>query len=307
MKVFCGGSNPALANKICKYLKINIGEATCKRFSDGEIYVKLNENVRGRDVFIIQSTQPPADNLMELLFLIDAAKRASAQRVTAVIPYFGYSRQDKKDEPRVPISAKLVANLITAAGADRVLTLDLHAEQIQGFFDIPVDNIYGMPVIAESFKQISSKNTVVIAPDTGGTKRARGFARRFGDLPIAIIDKRRPSPNQAFVMNIVGEVRGKDCLIVDDMVDTAGTLVGGANAISNAGADKVYAWCTHPLLSGNAVEKIENSKIEKMFVSDTVPIKNSSKKIHILTVANLLGEAISRIHEEKSVSSLFIE
>ncbi len=306
IKVFSGSSNPSLGEKICKYLDIPPGKIILKKFSDGEIFVKIDENIRGRDVFIVQSTQPPGDNVIELLLMIDAAKRASARRITAVIPYFGYARQDKKDEPRVPISSKLIANLITTAGADRILTLDLHTDQIQGFFDIPVDHLYSAPVLVEHFKNIDTSNYVIVAPDVGGAKRARGLAKRLNGLPIAIVDKRRPAPNVAFVMHLVGDIKDKCALIVDDIVDTAGTLTGAANLLREKGAKSIEAWCTHPVLSGPAKERIENSPIEKLYVTDTIPLRWNSPKIEVLSVANLLGEAIRRIHEEHSVSSLFI-
>jgi ribose-phosphate pyrophosphokinase len=307
LKVFTCNSNPSLAKQVCDYLKIPLGDSICKRFSDGEIYLKINENIRGVDVFIVQSTHPPSDNLFELLLMIDAAKRASANRVTAVIPYFGYARQDKKDEPRVPISSKLVANLLATAGADRILTLDLHTDQIQGFFDIPVDHLYATPVVVEYLSNIDLKNFVIVSPDPGGTKRARGLARRLGGLPLAIIDKRRPRPNVSHVVNVVGDVHRKNTLLVDDMIDTAGTITEAAKALKKNGAQKIYAWCTHPVLSGNAKKKLGDSPIEKLFVADTIPLPCKINGLKVLSVAPLLGEAIKRIHNNESVSSLFIE
>ncbi len=306
LKVFTGNSNPELAKKICKYLNIPLSRSTVRKFSDGEIEVKLGENVRGVDVFIVQSTHPPADNLFELLLMIDAARRASAKRITAVIPYFGYSRQDKKDEPRVPISSKLVANLISTAGADRILAIDLHADQIQGFFDIPVDHLYSTPVLVEHFKRMKLRNLAIVSPDVGGAKRAEGTARRMGNLPLTVINKRRPTPDQAYITNVVGEVKNKNVLIVDDIISTGGTIVNAALALKQEGAKEVYCYCTHPLLAGGAPQKIEKSELKKLFVTNTIPLKKSNKKIEILSVANLLGEAISRIHGETSVSSLFV-
>ena len=306
LKIFTGNSNPELVKKICKYLKIPLSHSTVQKFSDGEIEVKLGENVRGADVFIVQSTHPPADNLFELLLMIDAARRASAERITAVIPYFGYSRQDKKDEPRVPISSKLIANLISTAGADRILATDLHASQIQGFFDIPVDHLYSTPILVEHFKKMKLHNLVIVSPDVGGAKRAEGIARRMGNLQLTVINKRRPAPDQAYVTNIVGEVENKNALVVDDIISTGGTIVNAALALKQGGAKDVYCYCTHPVLAGSAPQKIENSELKKLFVTDTIPIKRPCKKTEVLSVANLLGEAISRIHRETSVTSLFV-
>ncbi len=306
IKVFGGNSNPALVEKICDYLGVKAGNMVCKRFSDGEIFVKINENVRGEDVFLVQSTQPPADNLFELLLMIDAARRASAKRITAVIPYFGYARQDKKDEPRVPISAKLVANLLTTAGAERILTCDLHAEQIQGFFDIPFDHLYSLPVFLEYAKNKDLSNFAVVSPDAGGVRRAWGFAKRLGGLPIAIVDKRRSAPNKSYVMNIIGDVRGKNALIIDDIIDTGGTIVGAIGALKSSGANDVYCFCTHPLLSGKAKQTIPSSEITQFITTDTIPTEWDFKKLKILTVSKLLGEAISRIHNSESISSLFV-
>ncbi len=308
MKVFTGNANPGLAQEIAEYLGMPLGDIFVGRFSDGEIQVKIEENVRGVDVFILQPTFPPADNLLELLIAIDAAKRASAERITAVIPYFGYARQDKKDEPRVPISAKLVSNLISVSGADRILAMDLHVEQIQGFFDIPVDHLYAAPVMIDYFKQRGTRNLALIAPDQGGVGRARAIAKRLGGLPIAIIDKRRPAPNVAEVFNVVGEVEGKRCLIVDDIVDTGGSLVKAAQALKENGAKQVLAFCTHPVLSGNAIEKLRDSPIESLVVTNTIPLIREKKhpKLTVLSVAELLGEAMKRIHQSESVSSLFV-
>ncbi|MEA3431974.1 MAG: ribose-phosphate pyrophosphokinase [candidate division WOR-3 bacterium] len=306
LKVFGGRSNPSLTKKICEYLGIEGEGITCKRFSDGEIYVKINENVRGVDVFLVQSTHPPGDNLFELLLMIDAAKRASAERITAVIPYFGYARQDKKDEPRVPISAKLVADLLEVAGADRILTCDLHAEQIQGFFDVPVDHLYALPAFLEYAEGMELSNVTVVSPDAGRVKRAWGFAKRMGGLPIAIVDKRRPAPNQSYVTNIVGNVVGRNALIVDDIIDTGGTILGAVEALKSAGVLDVYCFCTHPILSGNAKKNIDSSEIIKFITTDTIPVQWDSPKLMVLSVSKLLGEAIKRIHNRESVSSLFV-
>ena len=308
VKIFCGNSVRDLTQEICDFLGVPLGDATVSGFSDGEIFVALNENVRGADVFLVNSTAPPVShNLMELLILIDAARRASARRITAVVPYYGYARQDKKDRPRVPVTAKLVANLITAAGANRVLALDLHAGQIQAFFDIPVDHLFAAPVLVEYFKKRGIENLAVVAPDAGGVTRARAFAKRL-DADLVIIDKRRPSANEAEIMNVVGDVGGRHALIVDDMVDTGGTLIGAAQALLDYGAAAVSASCTHPVLSGSAMEKIDGSPLEEMVVCNTVPLdpETMSKKIKVLSVAGLLGEAIRRIHNEDSVSSLFV-
>ncbi len=308
LKIFSGTSVRYLASEIASYLDIPVGDAMVKRFSDGEIRVKLNENVRGRDVFLIQSTFPPSDNLLELLLMIDAAKRASAGRITAVIPYYGYARQDKKDEPRVPISSKLIANLLSVAGANRILTIDLHAEQIQGFFDIPVDHLYASPVIIEYLKKknLDVNSVVIVSPDPGRVKRARALAKRLSNVPIAIIDKRRPEPNKSEVIHVVGDVKDKICIINDDIVDTGGTLIGAAEAILKNGAKEVYATITHPVLSGDASIRITNSLIKEMIVTNTIPL-NSKKtdKFTVLSVGTLLAEAIKRIHNNESVSSLF--
>ncbi len=307
LKVFSGTSNPELGKKICGYLDITEGKIDALRFSDGEIRIKIGENIRGKDVFIIQSTNPPAENLLELLIIIDAAKRASARRITAVIPYFGYARQDKKDEPRVPITAKLVADLLTTAGADRVLALDLHVEQIQGFFNIPFDHLYAAPVMIEHFRAFDLSNFIVVSPDPGSVVRSRAVAKRLGNLSLAIIDKRRPEPNKAEVINIVGEVEGKNVLLVDDIIDTAGTIVGATAALEKRGAKDIYVYCTHPVLSGKAMERLENSPIKKLVTTDTIPLgKKENEHITVLSVSELLGEAIRRIHEEQSVSTLFV-
>lgn len=293
---------------MCEYLGIPLGDALVSRFADGEIRIKIQENVRGEDIFVVQSTHPPAENTLELLLLIDALKRASADRITAVIPYYGYARQDKKDEPRVPISSKLLANLITSAGADRVLTMDLHATQIQGFFDIPVDQLYSTPVLVDYFKKNLSNDFIVVSPDVGGVPRTRAFAKRLGNLPLVIIDKRRPEPNKAQVCNVIGDVKGKRCLIFDDIIDTGGTLIDAARAILEKGAKEVMASATHPLFSSKASERIFNSPISKVVVTDTIslPEEKRNPKISILSIAGLLAEAAKRIHNSESVSSLFI-
>jgi ribose-phosphate pyrophosphokinase len=308
LKLFSGKANPALAKEICAYLGISIGEATVSSFSDGEARVRIDENVRGADVFVMQSTCPPVnDSIMELLIMIDALKRSSAYRITAVIPYFGYARQDRKDQPRVPISAKLIADLITTAGADRVLTMDLHAGQIQGFFNIPVDHLYATPVLLDYISKVGGKDLVVVSPDAGGVERARAFAKRL-QANLAIIDKRREGPNQTQIMNIIGDVEGRSALLLDDMIDTAGTIVQGAQACANKGARRVWAGCTHAVLSGPALERIQASCLEEIVVTNTIPLNGKEQrcpKLRVLSVAPLLGEAITRIHEEESVSSLF--
>ncbi len=306
LKLFAGLSNLPLAKKIAEYVKVPLAECEISRFSDGEIFVQINENIRGADVFILQSTNPPAENLMELLIMIDAAKRASASRITAVIPYYGYARQDRKDQPRVAISAKLVANLITKAGADRVLTMDLHASQIQGFFDIPSDHLYSNRTFNQYFANMINGPLVVVAPDVGSVKMVRTFAKDLG-ATLAIVDKRRTFPNQSEVINIVGEVEGRTAIIRDDMVDTGGTLTKAAAAIKERGAKEVLACCTHPVLSGKASESIEKSPMTKLVVADTISVEHKKlpKKIEVLSVADVFGEAILRIHEEKSVSILF--
>lgn len=308
LTIFTGNANPELAEKICDYLGVELGKAVVDRFSEGEIRVKIEQNVRGNDVFIIQPTcPPPNENLMELLIMIDAVRRASAARVTAVIPYFGYARQDRKDQPRVPISAKLVANLITTAGANRVLTMDLHAGQIQGFFDIPLDHLFAVKIFVDHLKNILDvSNLVVVSPDVGGIKMARAYAKRLG-VPLAIVDKRRISMETAEVMNILGDVDGKDVCIVDDIIATGGSLVEAVLALKEKGARDVYATITHPVLSGPAIERLRKSGIKRLYVTDTIPIPKEKKipKIEVLSVAELLGEAIKRIHKEESVSVLF--
>jgi ribose-phosphate pyrophosphokinase len=309
IRIFSGNANIALANKICDKLGIAMGKASVTTFSDGETRVEINENVRGMDVFIIQSTCPPVNvTLMELLIMIDAMKRASADRITAVVPYYGYARQDRKVAPRAPISAKLVADLITTAGAQRVLSMDLHAGQIHGFFNIPVDNLFATPVLIDYMKKYYQDNTVVVSPDTGGVERARAFGKRLG-ASLAIIDKRREGPNEAEVMNIIGNVKGKKVIILDDMVDTAGTVVQAAKAMKDAGALEVSVCCTHPVLSGPALERIENSEIKEAIVTDTIPLNDRAKnceKIKVLSVSGILSEAVRRIYYDDSVSSLFI-
>ncbi|MGA3279830.1 MAG: ribose-phosphate pyrophosphokinase [Smithella sp.] len=309
IRVFSGNANIALAKKICDKLGVSIGKANVTTFSDGETRVEINENVRGMDVFIIQSTCPPVNvTLMELLIMIDAMKRASAYRITAVVPYYGYARQDRKVAPRAPISAKLVADLITTAGAQRVLSMDLHAGQIQGFFNIPVDNLFATPVLIDYMKKNYQDNTVVVSPDTGGVERARAFGKRLG-ASLAIIDKRREGPNEAEVMNIIGNVEGKKVIILDDMVDTAGTVVQAASAMKEAGALEVSVCCTHPVLSGPALDRIEKSEIKEALVTDTIPLSDRAKncgKIKVLSVSGILSEAVRRIYYDDSVSSLFI-
>ncbi|HEX9757647.1 MAG TPA: ribose-phosphate pyrophosphokinase [Nitrospiria bacterium] len=309
LKLFSGSSNLELAEEICRFLGVSLGRATLSTFSDGEILVRVDENVRGMDIFIIQSTSSPVnDNLVELLLMIDAMKRASAHRITAVIPYFGYARQDRKDQPRVPISAKLMADLITTSGAHRVLTVDLHAGQIQGFFNIPVDHLYATPVLLDYIKSKNIQDLVVVSPDAGGVERARAFAKRL-NAQLAIIDKRREGPNQTKLMNIIGEVEKRNILILDDMIDTAGTIAQSARAIDEKGASEILAGCTHPVLSGSALDHLNSSAITEIIVTNTVPLgkkKDLCSKIKVLSVAPLLGEAIKRIHEEDSVSSLFV-
>ena len=302
--IFSGSSNRELTTKICAYLSLPIGRIELRRFSDGEIWAKYMDNVRGRDVYIVQSTHPPAENLMELLIMIDAAKRASAKRVTAVIPYFGYARQDRKDQPRVAITAKLVANLITIAGADKVITMDLHAPQIQGFFDIPFDHLYASPVFTVLFKDKIS-NLAVVSPDIGGIKLARSYANRL-DANLVVIDKRRPKHNVAEVMNIIGEVKDRNVLLVDDLIDTGGTFISAVKTLKERGAKEIYAAISHPLLSGEAVSRIENSEITTVYVTDSIPLKNIiSKKIVVRSASNLLAEAILRSNKNESISSLF--
>ena len=312
IKVFSGNAHPALAAEICGYLDIEIGKASTERFSDGEFNFSISENVRGHDVFIVQPTCPPSDrHLMELLIMIDTFVRASAERVTAVIPYFGYARSDKKDRPRVPIAAKMVANIITKAGAERVLTIDLHASQIQGFFDIPVDHLYAAPVVVDYFRNNPIENLIVVAPDTGGAERARAYAKRL-NAGLALCDKRRERANESDVMNIVGDVRGKNCLIIDDMCDTGGTICKVAKALHEAGANEISACFTHGVLSGGAIDNIKNSHLKKVIVTNTIPASENARvlvdegRIEVLSIGRLLASAIRSIHDETSVSSLFI-
>ncbi len=304
LKVFSGRSNRPLAEKIAGEIGSPLGRCEIKTFSDGEIWAKYSDNIRGSDVFIIQSTHPPAENLLELLILIDAAKRASARKVAAVIPYFGYARQDRKDQPRVSITAKLIANLITQAGADRVITMDLHAPQIQGFFDIPVDHLYSSAVLIKSFRGRKIPEIAVASPDVGGIKIARAYAKRLG-ADLIVLDKRRPRQNEAEVMNIIGKVVGKTILIVDDLVDTAGTLCNAVTALKKEGAREVYAACTHPVLSGRAMERIDASDLEKVLVTDSIPLRNRSSKIQVESVSQIFAEAIKRTYKHMSISSLF--
>lgn len=310
MKLLAGNSNPPLAKAIADYLELPLTEASVRRFADEEIFVEINENVRGEDVFVVQSTSYPAnDNLMELLICIDALRRASAKRITAVVPYFGYARQDRKPGPRTPISAKLVANLITTAGANRVLSIDLHAGQIQGFFDIPTDNLFAAPVIAADIKaRLSNKNLMIVSPDVGGVVRARGLAKRLDNAPLAIVDKRRERAGESEVMNIIGDVDGRACILVDDIVDSAGTLCNAAAALRQQGAEEVFAYCTHGVLSGGAAARVAASELKELVVTDSIwsgETDADDGKIRRLTIAPLLAEAVKRIAEEASVSSLF--
>lgn len=308
LMVFSGSANPRLTKKICNYIGVSPGAIKVNRFSDGECRVQIRENVRGADCFVVQPTASPAnENIMELLLIIDALSRASASRITAVIPYYGYARQDKKDEPRVPITARLVADLITTAGADRVMTMDLHASQIQGFFKIPVDHLYARPVFLEYIKKMGLKNIVVVSPDTGGAERARSFAKRL-HASMAIADKRRPSANRASIMHIIGKVKDKNIIILDDIVDTAGTLTEVAKALKQKGARDIYAACTHGVLSGSAIEKINKSPLKKLLVSDSINLAHikDKKKISKVSVASLLGETIIRTHSNSSVNDLFL-
>jgi len=307
LKVFCGNANRALAEEIVDYLGVPLGEAKVKRFQDGEIAIAIDESVRGADVFVVQPTCRPAnDNIMELLIMIDALRRASARRITPVIPYYGYARQERKSKARDPITAKLMANLITTAGADRVVTMDLHAPAIQGFFDIPVDHLPGVPILAEYFKSKGLDNVVVVSPDHGGVQRARNLAERIG-APLAIIDKRRPEPNVSEIMNVIGDISGKHVIMIDDIIDTAGTITQGAQVLMDRGAIDVYACCTHPVLSGPALERLDKSVIKEVVVTNTIPLdpEKMISKIKVLSVAPLLGAAIVRIHEDLSVSKLF--
>jgi ribose-phosphate pyrophosphokinase len=308
-KIFCGTANEALTDEICEFLGLARGKATVTRFSDGEVYIQIMENVRGADVFVVQPTCFPVDeHLMELLLLVDALKRASARRITTVIPYYGYARQDRKDKPRVPVSSKLIADLLTTAGAHRALVVDLHAPQIQGFFNIPVDHLFASPVLVDYFKKMQLPNLTVVSPDAGGVERARFFAKKV-DAALAIVDKRRTDMNVAEVMNVIGDVRGRTCLIIDDIIDTAGTLVKTADALMLAGASKVFACASHPVLSGPAIERISKSQLDQVVVTNTIPLTGAAKsepKIKVLSIAGLLGRAIQSIHEETSVSTLFL-
>ncbi|MEJ7758741.1 MAG: ribose-phosphate pyrophosphokinase [Gemmatimonadaceae bacterium] len=305
-KLLCGTGNPGLSKEIASGLGVEPARLTISRFADGEIFVRIDENVRGNDVFILQPTNPPADNLMELLLLIDAARRASAARITCVMPYYGYSRQDRKDQPRVAIGAKLVANMIVTAGADRVLGLDFHQHQLQGFFDVPVDHLYAAPVFVSHYRKKHLHDLVVVAPDVGSAKMARGFAKRLNGS-LAIIDKRRPRPNESEIVNVVGEVEGRDCLLTDDMIDTAGTVSEAAHALKSLGAKDVYVCATHALLSGPAVERLSEAPIVEVTVTDTVNIPEAKRfpQLHVLSVGDLLSKAVRYIHSEQSVSSLF--
>jgi len=309
LKIFTGNAHPALAREICEELGVPLGKAQVGRFPDGEVRLQILENVRGADVFVIQPTcRPVNDNLVELLVMLDALSRASAARITAVMPYFAYARQDRKDRPRVPISSKLVADLLTSAGADRVLALELHAGQIQGFFDIPVDHLYATPVTVAYFRRLRLKNLVVVSPDTGGVERARGFAKRM-KMPLAIIDKRREDAKVVEIFNVIGDVEGKTCLLVDDMIDTAGTLAQGAKALKAKGADKVFACCTHGVFADDAIQRICAAPIEQVVATNSIPLSPDAQlcgKIKVLSVAGLLADAIRSIHDETSVSKLFI-
>ena len=308
-KIFCGTANEPLCDEVCHFLGLNRGQALVTRFMDGEAYVQIQENVRGADVFVMQPTCHPVDmHLMELLLMMDALKRASARRITAVIPYFGYARQDRKDKPRVPISSKLVADLLTTAGADRALVVDLHAPQLQGFFNIPVDHLFASPVLVGHFRDLNLPNLTVVSPDAGGVERARFFAKKM-DAALAIVDKRRVEMNVAEVMHVIGDVQGRTCLVIDDLIDTAGTLVKTADALIEAGATAVYCCCSHPVLSGPAVENITKSPITEVVVTNTIPLTDAAKqvsKIKVLSIAGLIGRAIQSIHEETSVSRLFL-
>jgi ribose-phosphate pyrophosphokinase len=312
MALFTGNANPALAHDIARHLNVPLGRSSVGRFSDGEVNVEIMENVRGRDVFIVQPTSPPTnDHLMELLVMVDACRRASSKRITAVVPYFGYARQDRRPRgTRGAITAKLIANMMSGAGIDRLLTVDLHADQIQGFFDIPVDNVYGSPVLLGDAWRQRYENIVVVSPDVGGVVRARALAKQLDDADLAIIDKRRPRANEVKVMNIIGDVKDRSCILIDDLVDTAGTLCQAAEALKEQGASRVVAYITHPVLSGKAVERISGSQLDELVVTDTIPISAAAKacgRIRVLTVAGLLAETIRRIRDEESVSSMYID
>jgi ribose-phosphate pyrophosphokinase len=308
-KIFCGTANEPLCDEVCNFLGLTRGQAMVTRFADGEAYVQIQENVRGADVFVMQPTCHPVDmHLMELLLMLDALKRASARRITAVIPYYGYARQDRKDKPRVPISSKLVADLLTSAGAHRALVIDPHTAQLQGFFNIPVDHLFASPVLVDYFKKLNLPSLTVVSPDAGGVERARFFAKKM-DAALAIVDKRRVEMNVAEVMHVIGDVNGRTCLVIDDLIDTAGTLVKTAQALLDSGATAVYACCSHPVLSGPAVENIRNSPLTEVVVTNTIPLSDAAKhlpKIKVLTIAGLIGRAIQSIHEETSVSKLFL-
>jgi ribose-phosphate pyrophosphokinase len=304
LKIFSGRANRPLAERISKEAGVELGQLEIKNFSDGEIWVKYSDNIRGDDVFIVQPTPPPAENLLELLILIDAARRASAKRITAVIPYYGYGRQDRKDQPRVSITAKLAANLIVTAGADRVITMDLHAAQIQGFFDIPLDHLYASAVFSDYFRKKNIPNLAVVSPDVGGIKIARSYAKRL-EADLILIDKRRPRANEVEVMNVIGNVEGKNVLIVDDLIDTAGTFVNAVAAVKQHGAKDVYGACTHPILSGKAIERIDASEVKSLVVTDSIVVREQSPKIEFRSVAKLFAEAIIRTHNNQSISSLF--
>lgn len=310
MMVFCGNANPELARKVVERLHIPLGDATVDRFSDGEIMVEINENVRGADIFVLQSTCAPTnDNLMELVFMVDALRRSSAGRITAVVPYFGYSRQDRRvRSARVPISARVAADMIAGVGVDRVLTVDLHAEQIQGFFDVPVDNVYGSPLLLDDIERQRYENLMVVSPDIGGVVRARAVAKQLNDADLAIIDKRRPAANVAQVMHIIGEVKDRTCILVDDMVDTAGTLCKAAQALKEHGAKRVIAYCTHAVLSGKAIDNINQSELDELIVTNTIPLSEAAlacPRIRQLDIANLLAEAMRRVSNEESISAMF--
>jgi len=310
MILFSGNANLALAERVAAHLRQSLGRATVSRFSDGEICVEIQENVRGKDVFVIQPTcAPPNRNLMELILMVDALRRASATRITAVVPYFGYARQDRRvRSERVPISAKVAASMMVSAGVNRVLTMDLHAEPIQGFFDVPVDNVYGSPVLTDDIERRNYKDVVVVSPDIGGVVRARAIAKQLNDADLAIIDKRRPRANESEVMNVIGDVQGRECLVVDDIVDTAGTLCMAAQALKNSGAADVIAYCTHPVLSGEAVQNLEESVLDQLVVTDTIPLTKqvqACSRVRQLSIASLLGESIRRVSNEESISALF--
>jgi len=310
--IFSGNANPELARRIASHLHVSLGKATIQTFSDGEISVEIEETVRGREIFIIQPTcQPTNDNIMELLVMVDALRRASAKRITAVVPYFGYSRQDRRPRSaRVPITAKVVANMIESVGVDRILTVDLHADQIQGFFNIPVDNVYASPILLGDVWRQRHDNLLVVSPDVGGVVRARALAKRLGDADLAIIDKRRPRANVAKVMNIIGDVEGKNCVLVDDLVDTAGTLCSAAKALKEHGAVSVSAYCTHPVLSGPAIDNLNASILDELVVTDTIPLTEKAQacpKIRLLSIATMLAETIRRIHHDESVSSMYMD